>query len=240
MITQVPTTASHLSGLSARSPRWTACGCGWAALDRARCPAPGRLRRRCTVSCSWCCSRPASAACSPGTGRRARYEHHRAAQRVALVRQRGRGQRHHDDHRPGVTGLLGPNGAGKSTMLHLIAGFLAPSRGELTVAARRAGATRGSTARSASSRSATRSTRSSPGKSSSSPRPGCTSWPIRPPRHGGPSRWWRWPRPRTGKISTYSKGMRQRIKVAAALVHDPRCCCWTSRSTGWTRGSGCT
>ena len=34
---------------------------------------------------------------------------------------------------PGVTGLLGPNGAGKSTVLHLIAGFLPPSRGELTV-----------------------------------------------------------------------------------------------------------
>jgi ABC-2 type transport system ATP-binding protein len=29
---------------------------------------------------------------------------------------------------PGVTGLLGPNGAGKSTILHMIAGFLAPSR----------------------------------------------------------------------------------------------------------------
>src|SRR5690348_17922141 len=35
---------------------------------------------------------------------------------------------------PGVTGLLGPNGAGKSTVLHLIAGFLEPSRGQLTVA----------------------------------------------------------------------------------------------------------
>ena len=30
---------------------------------------------------------------------------------------------------PGVTGLLGPNGAGKSTILHMIAGFLAPSQG---------------------------------------------------------------------------------------------------------------
>ena len=33
----------------------------------------------------------------------------------------------------GVTGLLGPNGAGKSTILHMIAGFLAPSKGTLTV-----------------------------------------------------------------------------------------------------------
>ncbi|HEV3174214.1 MAG TPA: ABC transporter ATP-binding protein [Actinocrinis sp.] len=34
---------------------------------------------------------------------------------------------------PGVTGLLGPNGAGKSTLLHMISGFLAPSRGTVTV-----------------------------------------------------------------------------------------------------------
>ena len=30
---------------------------------------------------------------------------------------------------PGVTGLLGPNGAGKTTLLHMMAGFLAPSAG---------------------------------------------------------------------------------------------------------------
>ncbi len=30
---------------------------------------------------------------------------------------------------PGITGLLGPNGAGKTTLLHMIAGFLAPSAG---------------------------------------------------------------------------------------------------------------
>ncbi|HXO23240.1 MAG TPA: ATP-binding cassette domain-containing protein, partial [Streptosporangiaceae bacterium] len=34
---------------------------------------------------------------------------------------------------PGVTGLLGPNGAGKSTIMHMIAGFLPPSRGELSI-----------------------------------------------------------------------------------------------------------
>jgi ABC-2 type transport system ATP-binding protein len=30
---------------------------------------------------------------------------------------------------PGITGLLGPNGAGKTTLLHMMAGFLAPSAG---------------------------------------------------------------------------------------------------------------
>jgi ABC-2 type transport system ATP-binding protein len=34
---------------------------------------------------------------------------------------------------PGVTGLLGPNGAGKSTLLHMLSGFLKPSAGTVTV-----------------------------------------------------------------------------------------------------------
>jgi ABC-2 type transport system ATP-binding protein len=34
---------------------------------------------------------------------------------------------------PGITGLLGPNGAGKSTLLHMMAGLLAPSAGRSLV-----------------------------------------------------------------------------------------------------------
>ncbi|GAA0679885.1 ABC transporter ATP-binding protein [Kitasatospora atroaurantiaca] len=34
---------------------------------------------------------------------------------------------------PGITGLLGPNGAGKSTLIHMMSGFLAPSAGSVTL-----------------------------------------------------------------------------------------------------------
>ncbi len=37
---------------------------------------------------------------------------------------------------PGITGLLGPNGAGKSTILHMTAGFLRPSKGMVRIAGR--------------------------------------------------------------------------------------------------------
>lgn len=37
------------------------------------------------------------------------------------------------DVHPGISGILGPNGAGKTTLLHMIAGLAAPSEGEVRV-----------------------------------------------------------------------------------------------------------
>jgi ABC-2 type transport system ATP-binding protein len=125
---------------------------------------------------------------------------------------------------PGVTGLLGPNGAGKSTIMHMIAGFLPPSRGELTV-----------------------------GNGEQQPtwrNPGIYKDVALVPERDSvyafltgeefvvaTAKLHELADPEGAakraidmldmtdaagrKISTYSKGMRQRIKVAAALVHDP-------------------
>ena len=123
---------------------------------------------------------------------------------------------------PGVTGLLGPNGAGKSTLLHLVAGFLPPSRGTLTVAGaaswhnpdiyRTVGLVpeRDSVYAFLTGHSFVRATARLHGLRD----PGAaTRRAIGIVEMSGAA---------DRKISTYSKGMRQRIKVAAALVHDPQ------------------
>jgi ABC-2 type transport system ATP-binding protein len=122
---------------------------------------------------------------------------------------------------PGVTGLLGPNGAGKSTLLHMMAGFLEPSRGELTVGGRPSWRNPGtfkilglvperdsvySFLTGTDFVLATAKLHGLPDPDAAARRAiGIVEMADAQDR----------------KISTYSKGMRQRIKVAAALVHDP-------------------
>jgi len=123
---------------------------------------------------------------------------------------------------PGVTGLLGPNGAGKTTLLHMMAGFLPPSRGTVTVAG-------------------------APAWRNPSVYRILGLVSEREAVHGFLTAWefvlanaklHRLPDPEAAarralslvemteaqdrRIDTYSKGMRQRTRVAAALVHDPQ------------------
>ena len=122
---------------------------------------------------------------------------------------------------PGVTGLLGPNGAGKSTIMHMIAGFLPPSRGELTIGNRASWRNpavyrqvglvpeRDSVYAFLTGQQFVLST----AKLHELPDPAAAAARAIALLDMAEAA--------DRKIATYSKGMRQRIKVAAALVHDP-------------------
>jgi ABC-2 type transport system ATP-binding protein len=123
---------------------------------------------------------------------------------------------------PGVTGLLGPNGAGKSTIMHMIAGFLPPSRGALTIGSkaswhnpavyRQVGLVpeRDSVYAFLTGQQFVLST----AKLHELPDPAAAAARAIALLDMAEAA--------DRKIATYSKGMRQRIKVAAALVHDPQ------------------
>jgi ABC-2 type transport system ATP-binding protein len=122
---------------------------------------------------------------------------------------------------PGVTGLLGPNGAGKSTLIHMMSGFLPPSAGTVTLDGdvvwrdeqvyRRIGLV----------------------PEREAMYDAMTGWQFvlanaRLHRLPDPEAAARraidtvqMAEPQSRDIGTYSKGMKQRIKMATALVHDP-------------------
>lgn len=122
---------------------------------------------------------------------------------------------------PGITGLLGPNGAGKSTLLHMMAGFLRPSSGEVrafgvpswrhTELYRRIGIVLereavygGLTGYEFVLLNARLQGLADPRAATLRALEQVEMGPAKDRRTGG-----------------YSKGMKQRIKVAAAIVHDP-------------------
>jgi ABC-2 type transport system ATP-binding protein len=122
---------------------------------------------------------------------------------------------------PGVTALLGPNGAGKSTMLRMLCGLARPSRGTIRVLGRDPRADVG----------VTRSIGLVPQQESVfEPLTARQFVHLSAALHGLPD-------PDVAAVAaletvgldpsdprrlpTYSKGMRQRVKVAQGLVHDP-------------------
>ena len=123
---------------------------------------------------------------------------------------------------PGITGLLGPNGAGKSTLIHMLAGFLPPSAGSVTLSGERVWKnpdvyrTIGLvpereatydflTGRQFAVAMAELHGLAEPGAAASR---ALDTVEMAAAGHR--------------RIGEYSKGMKQRIKMATALVHDPQ------------------
>ncbi|WP_269855461.1 ABC transporter ATP-binding protein [Streptomyces sp. RPT161] len=122
---------------------------------------------------------------------------------------------------PGVTGLLGPNGAGKSTLINMMGGFLAPSTGSVTLDGQTIWR----------NEQAYRHIGIVPERESmydfltgaefvlanaelhGLPNPGAAA------RKALATVEMEYAQGR--RIDTYSKGMRQRVKMASALVHEP-------------------
>ena len=123
---------------------------------------------------------------------------------------------------PGITGLLGPNGAGKTTLIAMMAGFLAPSAGSATLDGQRIWRNtdvyrsiglvpeRELSFGYLSGRQFVRANAELQGlpDAGAATERALNIVEMVEPAHR--------------RIDTYSKGMRQRVKLAAALVHDPQ------------------
>jgi ABC-2 type transport system ATP-binding protein len=120
---------------------------------------------------------------------------------------------------PGVTGLLGPNGAGKSTLINMMAGFLAPSAGAVTLDGTRVWR----------NEDVYREIGIVPEREAMYDfLTGREFVVANAELHGlGATEAQRalalveMEHAQDRRIGTYSKGMRQRVKMASALVHDP-------------------
>src|SRR5215210_5252110 len=122
---------------------------------------------------------------------------------------------------PGVTGLLGPNGAGKTTLIALMAGFLSPSAGTVTLDGETIWR----------NTEVYRTIGLVPEREISfGYLTGRQFVVANAELHGLPDPGAAAERalgvvemlePAGRRIGTYSKGMRQRVKLASALVHDP-------------------
>ncbi len=122
----------------------------------------------------------------------------------------------------GITGLLGPNGAGKSTILHMTAGFLRPSKGTVRIAGRPAWRNHEMYAN----------VGLVPEKEAVYPfltgyqfvLLSAKLYGLRDPADAARRaiRAVDMEASQGRRIGGYSKGMKQRMKVAAAIVHDPQ------------------
>ncbi|MBH1933256.1 ABC transporter ATP-binding protein [Streptomyces sp. AV19] len=120
---------------------------------------------------------------------------------------------------PGVTGLLGPNGAGKSTLINMMGGFLAPSSGSVTLDGtvirgneeiyRHIGVVpeREAMYDFLTGLEFVRANAELHGLPASAAQRALATVEMEYAQDR--------------RIATYSKGMRQRVKMASALVHDP-------------------
>ncbi len=123
---------------------------------------------------------------------------------------------------PGITGLLGPNGAGKSTLLHLMAGLLRPSAGKISVLGepawrnpaiyRRIGLVPEREAVHAYLTGREFATLNARLQRVADPAAAAAAAIRTVDLEAAADR----------AVGTYSKGMRQRVKLAGALVHDPQ------------------
>lgn len=121
----------------------------------------------------------------------------------------------------GITGLLGPNGAGKTTILHMLAGLLRPSAGQVLI-----GGTQAS-----GNPEVYRKLALVPEREAVQPfLTGrefvrmCARLQKLPDADAATQRAIELVDlvdAQDRKVGTYSKGMRQRIKIAGAIVHDP-------------------